>query len=118
MEALKKTARLPIAVNQVEHHPYLQQSALKEYCRNNDIVLIGYSTLLNPALQKDMAHELWKNTTLKRIARKYGKSVPQVLIRWTMQEGVVPLIKSVNKHHIQDNLNVKDFSLDDGDIAD
>ena len=57
------------------------------------------------------------NETLLGIAAKYNKSVAHVCIRWVLQNGVLPLPKSITPSRIQDNTNVFDFVLSDEDMA-
>ena len=59
---------------------------------------------------------MFNNTTLKKIADKYEKSVAQVILRWLTQRGVVALAKSVNLNRMQENFNIFDFKLSDEDM--
>eukprot|EP00928_Gymnodinium_smaydae_P050628 TRINITY_DN3418_c0_g1_i1.p1 TRINITY_DN3418_c0_g1~~TRINITY_DN3418_c0_g1_i1.p1 ORF type:complete len:526 (-),score=130.69 TRINITY_DN3418_c0_g1_i1:245-1768(-) len=117
MDELLKTAKILPACNQIEHHPYLQQPELKKYMAAKNISVVGYATLLNPSLQADKSASLWKEAALTAPAAKYGKSVPQVLIRWAMQAGVVPLVKSVKPERVKENVEVHDFALTDEEMA-
>lgn len=94
----------PIFCNQVEYHPFLDQSTLLETCRKNDVILTAYSPLAQgKALEND---------TLRDIGSGYGKNAGQVALRWLMQQDrVVPIPRSANPNHIRDNLDVLDFSL-------
>ena len=56
-------------------------------------------------------------TELKAIGDKYGKSIAQVILRWLVQRGIVPLAKSVKKERMQENINIFDFELSDEDMA-
>jgi len=118
MDEILKIARHPISCNQIEHHPYLQQPKLKEYCKTKGIPLVGYATLLNPSLQGEKSAELWEEPILVSIAAKHSKSVPQVLIRWAIQAGVVPLVKSVSPDRTQQNIQVHDCTISTADMAD
>lgn len=108
LEELLKECRIKPAVNQIELQVYLQQPDLIAYCQANGIVVEAYSPL---------AHGRGiDNTVLQKIADKYGKSIAQIMIRWCIERGSVPLPKSINKKRIAENIDVFDFSLDDQDM--
>lgn len=108
LEELLKTCHVKPAVNQVELHVYLQQPELLEFCRQHDIVVEAYSPLAH-------AHGM-DNEVLESIANKYGKSSAQVMIRWCIEQGTVPLPKSTNPDRIKQNIDVFDFKLDADDM--
>jgi diketogulonate reductase-like aldo/keto reductase len=106
-ELLRESSMKPV-VNQVELHVFLQQPELVAFCKKHDIVVEAYSPL---------AHGQGLNDpVLKTIADKHGKSPAQVMIRWCIEQGTVPLPKSVHQDRIRDNLNVFDFKLDASDM--
>jgi diketogulonate reductase-like aldo/keto reductase len=85
-------ARIKPAVNQVEYHPYYQQTTLLDYCRKEGVVLQGYSILG----AGDKAAPLF-DETIKSIASKKKKSPAQVILRWAIQKGIVVLPKVSNE---------------------
>jgi 2,5-diketo-D-gluconate reductase A len=87
---------------------FLQQPELVDYCRANGIVVEAYTPLVEG--------KFFKDSTLMEIAKKHGKSVPQIMLRWCIDYGVVPLSKSVHKNRIQGNIDVFDFKLDAADM--
>ncbi|XP_061920512.1 aldo-keto reductase family 1 member D1-like [Entelurus aequoreus] len=105
--------------NQVECHPYFTQPKLLEYCRNNDIVLVGYSPL---GTSRD---ESWVNLTcpplledelLVSLAKKYKKTPAQVALRFNVQRGVVVIPKSFSPSRIKENFQIFDFCLSEEDM--
>lgn len=60
----------------------------------------------------------FNNPVLKRVSEKHAKSPAQVLLRWSVQKGYVPLPKSVKRERLESNRNIFDFELSEGDIAD
>ncbi len=108
LEEMKKYATILPSVNQVEFHPYLFQKELLEYCKANNILLEAYRPLTNG---KKMSNEV-----IDGIAKKYDKTNAQVLIRWSIQNGCVPLPKSVHKERIEENISVFDFELTEDDM--
>lgn len=104
LEELLRECSIKPAVNQVELHVYLQQPELVKYCKDNDILVEAYSPL---------AHgEEINNPVLEKIGKKYGKSPAQVMIRWCVEQGTVPLPKSTHKDRIKENMDVFDFKFD------
>jgi 2,5-diketo-D-gluconate reductase A len=102
-----ETGVVPV-VNQIELHPRFQQRDKREFHATHNIRIESWSPLGSGRLVKD--------ATLERIAGKHGKSVPQVIIRWHLQEGLIVIPKSAHKERIAANLDVTDFELDRADI--
>lgn len=96
------------AVNQVECHPYFQQTALKDYCKKHHIQLQAWSPLSRGATLED--------ETIQQIANKYNKTIAQVILRWHIQEGTCIIPKSITPHRIKENIDILDFSLTDDDM--
>ena len=59
---------------------------------------------------------MFNNATLKAIGEEYGKSIAQVILRWLLQRGIVPLSKTVNKERMLQNIDVFDFKLNEDDM--
>ena len=103
LQEMKRYSSVLPMVNQVEFHPYLFQEELLDYCKDNHIVLEAYRPLTNG--------QKMNNEILDEIGKKYIKTNAQILIRWSMQNGCVPLPKSIHKERIEENINVFDFEL-------
>jgi methylglyoxal/glyoxal reductase len=103
LEELAKISSVVPAVNQVEFHPFLYQAKLQEYCQKQGIVLEAYSPLMRGNRLDD--------PVLQEVAKSHSRSVPQVLIRWGLQHGVVEIPKSTHSDRIRENLDVFDFEL-------
>ncbi|WP_028045698.1 aldo/keto reductase [Cellulomonas sp. URHE0023] len=104
-----QTTILP-AVNQIEVHPYLTQTALTQFGREHGILVEAWSPLGQGAVLGD--------PTLGRIARSHDRSVAQVTLRWHVQRGHVVFPKSVTRARVEDNFHIFDFELTDVDLAD
>ncbi|KXN91009.1 hypothetical protein AN958_03076, partial [Leucoagaricus sp. SymC.cos] len=103
-----KNAGLPLpVVNQVELHPLLQQREIAAYCKANNIVIQAYCPLIRGA----------SHAKIDAIATKHKKEPAQVLLRWSLQKGYVPLPKSGTPSRILSNTQVFDFELSDEEIA-
>jgi diketogulonate reductase-like aldo/keto reductase len=109
LEELLKDCKVKPAVNQVELSVVLQQPELVDYCKANDIIVQAYTPLAEGHFFDDQ--------TLKSIAEKHGKSVPQIMLRWCIDSGVVALTKSTHEDRIKQNIDIFDFKLDAEDIA-
>ena len=96
-------------VNQMEFHPHLVQQDLIDFCNKNTIQYESWSPF--------MQGKLFDLNTFNNLAKKYGKSVAQVILRWNLQKGVVAIPKSVHAKRIKSNADIFDFELTKEDIA-
>ncbi|KAI5479680.1 aldo-keto reductase [Pseudohyphozyma bogoriensis] len=96
-------------VNQIELHPWCQQQPIVDYCKQHGIVVEAYCPIVRG--------QRFEDPTLVEVAKKVGKTGAQVLIRWSLQKGYVPLPKSDTPSRIVDNAAVYDFELDDEAMA-
>ena len=97
------------AVNQVELHPEFQQREVRAVHQRHNIATECYSPLgRGTSLDKDV---------IRKIADKHGKSPAQAILRWHLQQGLIVIPKSVHAERIRANIDVFDFTLDDGDMA-
>ena len=95
-------------VNQIELHPRFQQRDSREFHKKHKIHIESWSPLGSGRLLSD--------PTLEKIAKKHGKSVAQVTIRWHLQEGLIVIPKSIHQERIAGNFDVFDFELDAQDM--
>lgn len=108
LEELLKTCKVKPAVNQVELHVFLQQPELLAYCKKQGILVEAYSPL---------AHgEGMDDPVLAQIAAKHAKTPAQIMIRWCIEVGTVPLPKTTHFERLSQNLKVFDFKLDAKDM--
>ncbi len=110
LHRLLGTARVRPAVDQIESHPWFNQNALVDECRRLGIVPEAWSALA------EGRNGIFTNPVLARIAAAHGKSVAQVVLRWDVQRGLVPLAKSSHTARMRENAAIFDFSLTDGEI--
>lgn len=101
-------AEIQPMVNQIEFHPGKMQEDALEFCRANNIQVEAWSPLGRGAMLD--------NATLAAIGDKYGKSIAQICIKWCLQNGVLPLPKSVNLERIKENSSVFDFEISEEDM--
>ena len=110
LKQLAERSKLTPAVNQVEFHPFIyeQQRDLLEYCHDHDILIEAYSPLsrLRGTAVKDFDD----------VAHAHHKSVQQIVLRWCLQQGTLPLPRSTNPDHIRSNFDIFDFELTSDDM--
>jgi diketogulonate reductase-like aldo/keto reductase len=100
---------LPV-VNQIETHPFNQQTETQIFLTENNIQIESWGPFA------EGKNNIFKNELLASIGRKYIKSNAQVTLRWLIQRGVVAIPKSVHKERIEENFNIFDFELSSSDM--
>ena len=109
LEELSLSANTAPAVDQVEHHPRLQQPALRDYLRDHGITMQAWAPI--------MRGEVAGIPELVQIGERHGKSAAQVSIRWILQHGVTTIPKSVHDERIAENADVFDLELSDDEMG-
>ncbi len=104
-----ETGTVP-AVNQIELHPLLQQSQLRDYHREHGIATEAWSPI-------GKGGDLLREERLVSLGDKYGKSPAQIVLRWQIQLDNIVFPKSVTPSRIRENIDVFDFELSDDDMA-
>jgi len=99
-------SRIPPALNQVEIHPYNQQSKLLSYCKSRNVAVQAYSPLGTPGYKESGEPDILADSVLKDIANAHGMTVAQVCLQWSLQKGCLVVTKSSNKKHLEENLLV------------
>ena len=98
------------AVNMIECNAYFQREDERKYLREQNIIMQAWSPL---AAGKE---DLFSNEILCEIAQKHQKTVAQIILRWLVQRGIVPVVKSANPVRMKENLDVFDFVLSEGEM--
>jgi len=118
---LLASARIPLAVLQVEMHPLLIQEKLLRFCRESGIAVTAFSPLGAPSyVPLGMATEadsLLGHPTIVRIAAKVGCTPAQVLLRWGVQRGTAVIPKTSRPERLVENISIFDFSLSAAQVA-
>jgi len=110
LEAAWACTEAPLLVNQVEYHPYLDQSTVLASVRQRGMVLTAYSPLAQGKVDRDRV--------LREIAAAHGKTPGQVALRWLIQQdGVTAIPRSSRKRNIEANFAVFDFALSADEMA-
>ncbi|KAF1846146.1 2,5-diketo-D-gluconic acid reductase A [Cucurbitaria berberidis CBS 394.84] len=95
-------------INQIELHPWLARPDITEWCKKRGVLCEAYCPIVRATKNDD--------PLLLPLAKKYNKTPSQILIRWSLQMGFVPLPKSVTKSRIEENAQVYDFELTKGEM--
>ncbi|MRN54987.1 aldo/keto reductase [Paenibacillus monticola] len=98
------------AVNQIETHPFYQQTESANFMKEQGVQHQSWAPFA------EGLNNIFGNEVLASIAKKYNKSIAQVVLRWLVQRDVVVIPKSVRKERIVENFNIFDFELSADDI--
>ncbi len=105
---IEETDEVPV-VNQIEWSPFGHSDDMLRFAREREIIIQAYSPLTRATRLDD--------ESLRRVAAAYGKTPAQILLRWNLQLGVVPLPKANRREHLEENANIFDFELKEEDIG-
>jgi diketogulonate reductase-like aldo/keto reductase len=109
IEKMLSYATIPPAVNQIKFSPFDYEKGTLDYCMGKNIVVEAYSPLTRGSSLNDRR--------IVTIAQKYKKSPAQIMLRWCVQKGTVPLPKSSNPDRIRENMQVFDLELSEEDMG-
>ena len=98
----------PLACDQVEYHPYLDQTKVREACARHGMALVAYSPVAKGRIKGD--------ATLARIGQPYGKTAAQVCLRWLVQQNVSAIPRTSRIERLSENIDVFDFALSDDEM--
>lgn len=120
LQSLLEGARIKPEMNQIELHPYLQQSAMLDFCQRNNVYLTAYSPLGSsdrPDIFKAVDEPVvLADPIIASIAERCGATPAQVLISWAIHRGTAVIPKSVNSDRIKQNLAAAEVSLTQEDM--
>ena len=98
----------PLACDQVEYHPYLDQTKVREACARHGMALVAYSPVARGRIKDD--------ATLTRIGRAHGKTAAQVCLRWLVQQNVAAIPRTSRIERLSENIDIFDFALSDEEM--
>jgi len=108
-ELVASQPRVMPAVNQIEVHPFNTRTNITETCRKHGILVEAYAPLAQARRMKD--------PTIVSLAKKYHVTWAQLMIRWSLQHGYIPLPKSVQKERIEANGKIEGFEITEEDMS-
>ena len=99
----------PLVCDQVEFHPYLDQTKVREACARNGMALVAYSPVAKGRIKGDQA--------LVAIGQAHGKTAAQVCLRWLVQQNVSAIPRTSRVERLSENINIFDFELSSDEMA-
>jgi 2,5-diketo-D-gluconate reductase B len=99
----------PLVCDQVEYHPYLDQTKVREACAQHGMAVVAYSPVAKGRIRND---EL-----LARIGKAHGKSAAQVCLRWLVQQGVSAIPRTSRLERLSENIEIFDFELSKAEVG-
>jgi 2,5-diketo-D-gluconate reductase B len=109
IEAAVKLADEPLVCNQIEMHPFLDQSKVRAACRRHGMAVVAYSPIARGGVKND--------AVLGEIGRAHGKSAAQVSLRFLVQQGVAVIPRTSRIERLSENLAIFDFELSAAEMA-
>ena len=107
-------------VNEIEFHPYLYQKKLVEFCRRENIFLLGYNPLVRGCYSAETADEKNRNLLGEKVimdlSKKYKKTVGQIVLNWSISREVIPIPMTSNINRMKENVGSCDFVMDKNDL--
>jgi len=104
----RRISDVPIAMNQIELHPWFKQAELRAYATKHDVPLAAAAPLARTAVFDD--------PVVQDLADTYNKTPAQIVIRSQIQNGIVTIPRSTTPDHIRSNLAITDWTLDEADM--
>jgi 2,5-diketo-D-gluconate reductase B len=98
----------PLVCDQVEYHPYLDQTKVLEACARHGMALVAYSPIAKGRIKGDQ--------TLARIGADHGKTTAQVCLRWLVQQNVAAIPRTSRIERLSENIDIFDFALSDEEM--
>ncbi len=113
-------AEIKPAVLEVEYHPYNYNYKLIEYCHQNDIQVIAYGSLIKAVyvsiFNPDVTSDLFREEVIIKMAEKYNKTVGQILLNWSLSQGIIVIPMTSNPNRLIENMGSLDFVMSKEDI--
>jgi 2,5-diketo-D-gluconate reductase B len=98
----------PLVCDQVEYHPYLDQTKVREACARHGMALVAYSPIAKGRIKSD--------EVLLRIGGRYRKTAAQICLRWLVQQNVAAIPRTSKLERLSENIEIFDFELSEEDM--
>src|SRR6266852_7147308 len=108
IEEAVATCPEPLVCDQVEYHPYLDQTKVKDACARHGMALVAYSPVAKGRIKNDQ--------TLAQIGQAHGKTAAQVCLRWLVQQNVAAIPRTSRIERLSEDINIFDFALSDDEM--
>jgi diketogulonate reductase-like aldo/keto reductase len=103
IEEATKLSEAPLACDQVEYHPFLDQTKVVAACKKHGMAVVAYSPIARGGAERDQV--------ISRIGKAHGKSPAQISLRWLVQQGIVVIPRTSKAERLKENIAVFDFEL-------
>jgi diketogulonate reductase-like aldo/keto reductase len=103
IEQATKLSEAPLVCDQVEYHPFLDQSKVLAACKKHDMAVVAYSPIARGGAERDQV--------IARIAKAHGRSPAQISLRWLVQQGVIVIPRTSKVERLKENIALFDFEL-------
>lgn len=110
IEEASRLSEERLICNQIEYHPFLDQSKVIAACRRHGMAVVAYSPIAKGGAKND--------PVLARIGRAYGKTAAQVSLRFVIQQGIAAIPRTGRVERLAENIAIFDFELSDADMRD
>ena len=109
LDQIARIGKVKPAVNQIQTSPYRQQKATRKYCTSHYIAVQSSTPLAEGG-------ELLSDRIIRQIAQNHSRSPAQIILRWHLQNGLIPIPKAANPAHQKQNFDLLDFTLSDNEL--
>jgi diketogulonate reductase-like aldo/keto reductase len=108
LSCAQHVTNVPIAVNQIEFHPWFQRPALVDYCRETNVAVEAAAPLART--------EIFDDAVVNELAKAYDKPAAAVVLKWAIERGITVIPKSSSPDHIRANAALFDWAMDEADL--
>lgn len=109
LDEATKVCSEPLVCNQIEYHPFLDQSKVIAACQRHGMAVVAYSPIARGSAKG--------NEVLERIGKAHGKSAAQVSLRWLVQQGIVVIPRTSRLERLAENFAIFDFTLSPAEMT-
>lgn len=106
LKKLMEECTIKPMINQIEVNPRYVRRELVEFCKENGIIVMAHTPTARAYLK-----QISESSIMKELVEKYHKNPAQIIYRWHLQNGVIPIVSTVSKNHLIENLDIFDFEL-------
>lgn len=105
LEDIKRVAEIMPMINEIELHPLLTEVELRDYCEKNNIQLMAYTSTAR------LDFRLKASRRMQQVCQETGKDLSQVMLRWHIQNGIIPIFNTSTLSHFKENMDIFNFKL-------
>lgn len=111
LDYLNARVKIKPMIMQTELHPLNTCKDMREYCKIHNIQIMAHTPTAR------MCSKIKESEILNELARKYNKTLIQIILRWHIQNHIIPICSTFNKNHMKENMNIFDFTMSEEEIG-